>query len=429
MVQAASQRISRMAVPFALRALRHRNFQLFAAGQTISLIGSWMQQLAMGWLVYRLSNSPFLLGLVAFGAQGPTFILAPVAGAIADRSNRHRMVLLAQVAMMLQACILAALVVSGTVQIWHVLVLSMFYGCASAVDIPARQSFLQEMVSTRDELANAIALNSSMFNAARLIGPALAGLLIARFGEGAAFVINALSYIAVIGALLAMRLEPRVLVAQTQNLFATLRQGFRYAYTFSPIRDVLALVAAVALFGVPFTVLMPIFAVQMLHGDARTLGWLMSATGLGALSGALFLAQRKNVRGLSRVIAYCAALFGSALIVFSLSRSFVTSFIALAIAGFGMMVQMAASNTFLQTVVEDDKRGRIVSLYTMAYIGVAPLGSLLAGAAAERISAPITLAIGGGVCIASALLFARQIPRFRELVGPIYQELGIISEQ
>ncbi|HUP90420.1 MAG TPA: MFS transporter [Longimicrobiales bacterium] len=418
-----------MAVPFALRALRHRNFQLFAAGQTISLIGSWMQQLAMGWLVYRLTNSPFLLGLVAFGAQGPTFILAPIAGAVADRSNRHRMVLLAQIAMMLQACILAALVVTGTVKIWHVLALSTFYGCASAVDIPARQSFLQEMVSTRDELANAIALNSSMFNAARLIGPALAGLLIAQFGEGAAFVINALSYIAVIGALLAMRFEPRVLVVQTENLFATLRQGFRYAYTFSPIRDVLSLVAAVALFGVPFTVLMSIFAVQMLHGDARTLGWLMSATGLGALGGALFLAQRKNVRGLSKVIAFCAALFGAALIVFALSRSFATSLIALAVAGFGMMVQMAASNTFLQTVVEDDKRGRIVSLYTMAYIGVAPLGSLLAGAVAERITAPVTLAIGGGVCIVSALLFARQIPRFRELVGPIYQQLGIITEQ
>lgn len=417
-----------MALSNALRALRHRNFRLFTVGQSISLIGSWMQQLAMGWLVYRLTKSAFLLGLVAFGAQGPTFILAPFAGVLADRMNRHRMVIAAQAVMMIQAFILAALVLSGAVQFWHVFVLSTLLGCASAFDIPARQAFLLEMVENREDLPNAIALNSSMFNGARLIGPALAGFMIAQFGEGVAFLLNAVSYIAVLAALFAMRIQPRQIARNAGNILSNLKQGFRYAFNFSPIRDVLALVAAVALFGVPFSVLMPVVAVNMLHGDARTLGWLMSATGLGALSGALFLAARESVRGLSRVIPISATLFGASLVGFAFSRSLPISMAMLVLAGFGMMVQMAASNTFLQTIVEDDKRGRIISLYTMAYIGVSPLGSLLAGAAAQRISAPITLGVGGAVCIVSAALFARQIPRFRELVRPIYRQLGIIPE-
>lgn len=413
---------------FALRALRHRNFRLFTVGQTISLIGSWMQQLAMGWLVYRLTNSAFLLGLVAFGAQGPTFILSPIAGVYADRLNRHRMVIGAQAAMMLQAAILTALVLTGTVEFWHVLVLSTFFGCASAFDIPARQSFLLEMVQSREDLPNAIALNSSMFNGARLIGPALAGFMIARFGEGVAFLLNAVSYVAVLAALMAMKIERRPPRQTGENLLSTLRQGFSYAFGFPPIRNVLSLVGAVALFGVPFSVLMPVFAVKILHGDAKTLGWLMSATGLGALGGALFLAQRESVRGLSRVITWSALLFGASLIGFAVSHSFVLSMVMLTLAGFGMMVQMAGSNTFLQTIVDDDKRGRIMSLYTMSYIGVAPVGSLLAGAMAERVSAELTLAIGGLVCVASAALFARQIPRFREMVRPIYRERGIIPE-
>ncbi|HEX6558892.1 MAG TPA: MFS transporter [Longimicrobiales bacterium] len=413
---------------FALRALRHRNFRLFTIGQSISLIGNWMQQLAMGWLVYRLTNSAFLLGLVAFGAQGPTFILAPFAGVLADRSNRHRIVVATQVLMMVQATVLTVLVITGAVRFWHVLVLSAFFGAVSAFDIPARQAFLLQMVESREDLPNAIALNSSMFNGARLIGPAFAGLMIARFGEGIAFLSNAVSYLAVIAALLAMRIPPQARRHDAANLFSTLREGFRYAFDFAPIRDVLALVAVVALFGVPFTVLMPVFAVNVLHGDAKTLGLLMSATGLGALSGALYLAARENVRGLSRVITGAAIVFGASLAGFAISRSLGISLLLLVTAGFGMMVQMAASNTFLQTVVEDDKRGRIMSLYTMAYIGVAPIGSLLAGAAAERVGAPITIAVGGAVSILGAALFARQIPRFRELVRPIYRQLGIIPE-
>lgn len=413
---------------FAMRALGHRNFRLFTTGQSISLVGNWMQQVAMGWLVYRLTSSPFLLGLVAFTAQGPSFILAPFAGVLADRSNRHRIVLVTQLLMMAQAFVLAGLVLTGSVAFWHVLALSAFYGCASAFDIPARQAFLLEMVGDRADLPNAIALNSSMFNGARLIGPAIAGLLIARFGEGVTFLINALSYVAVIGALLAMRITPRPQSQVTANLFSTLREGFDYAFGFAPIRDVLGLVAAAALFGVPFSVLMPVFAVSILHGNATTLGLLTSATGCGALAGALYLAARVSVRGLSRVITASAVLFGASVMGFAFSRSLPISMALLVCAGFGMMVQMAASNTFLQTVVDDDKRGRIMSLYTMAYIGVAPLGSLLAGAAAQRVGAPVTIACGGLVCMLGAGVFARQIPRFRELVRPIYQQLGIIPE-
>lgn len=382
----------------------------------------------MGWLVYRLTNSAFLLGLVAFTTQGPTFILGPFAGVLADRSNRHRVVIVSQCLMMAQAVTLATLVLSGTVAYWHVLLLSAFYGCASAFDIPARQSFLFEMIEDRSDLANAIALNSSMFNAARLVGPAIAGILIARFGEGVAFAVNAVSFIAVLAALLAMRIAPRNRRVAKGNMFSTLNEGFRYAFGFHPIRAVLALVSAAALFGVPFTVLMPVFAVSVLDGDATTLGLLMSATGSGALAGALYLAARPSVRGLSLVIAGAATLFGGALIGFAFSRSVPLSMALLAVAGFGMMVQMAASNTFLQTIVEDDKRGRIMSIYTMAYIGVAPFGSLFAGAVAQRIGAPLTIACGGVICLLGAGLFARQRPRFRELVRPIYQQLGIIPE-
>lgn len=413
---------------YAVRALRHRNFKLFTAGQTISLIGSWMQQVAMGWLVYRLTNSAFLLGLIAFAAQGPSFILAPFGGVLADRSNRHRIVVATQTLMFVQAIVLAILVVTGAVRFWHVLALSAFFGAVNAFDIPARQSFLLEMVQSREDLPNAIALNSSMFNGARLVGPALAGFMIARFGEGVAFMINAVSYIAVIGALLAMRIQPRVIRKSTENIITVLRAGFSYAFGFPPIRDVLLLVAATALFGVPFVVLMPIVAVKVLHGDARTLGFLMSATGLGALAGALFLAARETVRGLSRVISASAALFGAALVAFAASHTLAISIVMLALAGFGMMIQMAASNTFLQTIVEEDKRGRIVSLYTMAYIGVAPIGSLLAGALADRIGTQVTIAVGGIVCMIGAGLFARRIPRFKQLVRPIYQQLGIIPE-
>jgi MFS family permease len=420
--------LNRERLAFAVRALRYRNFRLFLTGQSISLVGNWMQQVAMGWLVYRLTNSAFLLGLVAFGAQGPSFILAPFAGVLADRLNRRRMIIAAQAVMMVQASILTALVITDSVQFWHVLALSTVFGCASAFDIPARQSFLLEMIDNRQDLPNAIALNSSIFNAARLVGPAIAGFMIAQFGEGVAFLCNSLSYIAVLAALFAIRVTPRPRKPGKARIFATLHEGFSYAFNFAPIRDVLLLVAVVALFGVPYSVLMPVIAVNTLHGDARTLGFLMSATGFGALAGALFLAARESVRGLSRVVVSSATLFGFSLIGLAFSRWLPLSCALLVLVGFGLMVQMAASNTFLQTVVHDDKRGRIMSLYTMAFIGIAPFGSLLAGALAERIGAAVTIAAGGAVCLVGVLLFARRIPVFRELVRPIYRELGIIPE-
>lgn len=413
---------------YALRALRHRNFRLFTVGQSISQIGSWMQQVAMGWLVYRLTNSALLLGLIAFAAQSPVFFFGPIAGVIADRANRHRVVIAMQALMMSQAVVLALLVYTGAIQYWHLLVLSFFFGIVNAFEIPTRQAFLLEMVKGREDLPNAIALNSSIFNSARLVGPAVAGFLIAAFGESVAFIANALSYTAVLAALFAMKVEPREKKRIRGRVFASLRAGFAYGFGFLPIRMVLNLVAAAAVFGVPFTVLLPVFAVDVLHGDARTLGFMMSATGVGALSGALFLAARESVRGLSKVIVTCAVIFGASLVVFGLSRVLWLSLLTLTTAGFGMMVLMAASNTFLQTVADDDKRGRIVSLYTMAYIGLAPFGSLLAGAVAQRLTASFTIALGGVTVVVSALLFARYIPRFRELVRPIYRELGIIPE-
>lgn len=382
----------------------------------------------MGWLVYRLTNSALLLGLIAFASQSPVFFFGPVAGVIADGANRHRVVIAMQALMMAQSIVLATLVVTGRVEYWHVLTLSAVFGIINAFEIPARQAFLLEMVKSREDLPNAIALNSSMFNGARLVGPAIAGFIIAAFGESLAFIVNSVSYLAVLIALFAMKVEPREKKRIRGKVFASLRAGFSYGFGFLPIRMVLNLVAAAALFGVPFTVLLPVFAVEVLHGDARTLGFLMSATGVGALSGALYLAARPSVRGLSRVITGAAFIFGAALVVFGFSRNLLLSLMSLAVAGFGMMVLMAASNTFLQTVADEDKRGRIVSLYTMSYIGIAPFGSLMAGALAQHTGAPLAIALGGMTVIVAGGLFAYLIPQFRELVRPIYRELGIIPE-
>src|SRR5688572_4907055 len=343
-----------------LRSLKYRNFRLFTIGQSISVIGSWVQQVAVGWLVYRLTDSALMLGLVSFAAQGPTFVLAPLAGAIADRANKHRLLIITQTLMMVQALVLAALVLSGTIVIWHLVLLSVVLGCLSGFDIPVRQSFLVEMVDGKEDLSNAIALNSSMFNAARLVGPAIAGILITVVGEGVCILLNGLSYIAVLWALLAMRIQQPTVTSQKNAVFAQIREGFRYAFSFPPIRSVLLLVAVVSLLCVPFSVLLPIYAGRILGGDARMLGLLISSTGAGALAAALYLASRENVRGLSKVITFSAVLFSLALLLFSYSRALWLSMMALVLAGFGMMLQMAASNTFLQTIVEDDKRGRIL---------------------------------------------------------------------
>ena len=416
-------------VRFSLRALRHRDVRLFFAGQGTSLVGTWMQQVAVSWLVYRLTDSPLLLGVVSFGSQFPTFLIAPVGGALADRWNRYRMVVLAQTLSMLQAIVLAVLVLTGAVQVWHVFALSVFLGLANGLDVPARQSMLVRLVRDREDLPNAIALQSAMFNSARLVGPALAGVLIGLWGEGPVFVLNALSYVAVLVALAQLDVSSQQGGATAPgSVLRAVGEGFRYAFGFAPIRAVLSLLTLISLVGIPYAVLLPVFARDVLGGDASTLGLLSSAAGLGALLGTLYLASRSTVRGLGRVIASATVVFGAGLIAFSFSRDVLLSAGLLMVTGFGVVVATASINTILQTLVEEGMRGRIMSLYTMAFIGLAPVGSLLGGALAVRIGAPVTVLLGGATSILVGAWFATRITGLREIVHPIYVRMGIIPE-
>lgn len=410
------------------RALRHRNFQLFFAGQSISLIGTWLTRVATSWLVYRLSGSALLLGIVGFAGQIPTFFVAPLAGVWVDRWNRHRVLVVTQVLAMVQSALLAYFALTETITVTHVLVLSIFQGLINAFDMPARQAFTVEMIDDRADLANAIALNSSMVNAARLLGPSIAGLLIAAVGEGWCFAIDAVSYVAVVASLLAMRVAERPIRRRGDSTITEMIEGFHYVWGFAPIRAVLLLLALVSLMGVPYMVLMPVIASDILHGGAHTLGFLMAASGLGALVGALYLASRQSVLGLGRVVAGTALLFGAGLIAFSRSEVFWLSLLLMFVTGLAMMVQMAASNTILQTLVDEDKRGRVMSFYTMAFFGTIPFGSLLAGAAADRIGVPDTILLGGGACMVGALLFMRELPELRRIARPVYARLGIFPQ-
>ncbi len=401
----------RSRVASTLRALRHRNFQLFFAGQLISLIGTWMQNVAQAWLVYRLTGSSVLLGSVAFASQIPVFLIAPFGGTTADRHNRHRIVILTQTASMILAFILAALTLTGVVQVWHVFVLAALLGVVNAYDIPARQAFLMDMVG-REDLMNAIALNSSMFNGARVIGPAIAGVLVARIGEGWCFFANAVSYIAVIAGLLLM--DVRIVTARrTGSALAHIVEGFQFVHQAKPIRDLLLLLALVSLVGMPYAVLMPIFAQDILHSGACGLGILMGATGIGALIGAITLASKQGLRGLGRWVAVCSVTFGVTLILFAYSRHFWLSAALLLPVGASMMVQMASSNTLIQSMAPDQLRGRVMAVYSMMFMGMAPVGALFAGVAAHALGAPLTVAIGGAACIAGSLVFASRLPLFR----------------
>ena len=415
-----------MTIPDSLRALRHRNFRLFFCGQSVSLIGTWMTRLATSWLVYRLTGSSFLLGVVTFASQIPTFLLGPVAGVWADRWERRRVLLITQFLAAVQSLMLAALTLSGRVTVPEVLALSIFQGLINAFDMPARQSFLVQMVEGRKDLSNAIALNSTMVNGARLMGPALAGLLIAAFGEGYCFLIDGLSYFAVIASLLAMKIEGPAIAKSTSGMLVQLREGWAYVSGFAPIRTVLLSFAVVSFMGVPYTVLMPVFATKILHGGPHTLGFLLGSAGVGSLAAALTLAVRKSVRGLYRVIPAVAALFGVGLIALSFSRSYWLSLALMAVTGFGMMLFAAGSNTVIQTIVEEDKRGRVMSYYMMAYMGASPFGSLLAGSLAPVIGAPGTVLLCGIGCIAGAIWFWRQLPKLRPVIRPIYEQLGIL---
>jgi MFS family permease len=394
-----------------IRSLRHRNFRLFFFGQGVSLIGTWMQGVAMPWLVYRLTGSAMLLGVVGFTGQILTFVMAPLAGVLADRWNRHRLVLLAQVLATMQALALAVLTLAGVIEVWHIIVLSLLAGLVRGFEIPTRQAFVVEMLDDRHDLPNAIALNSFLVNGARLVGPSVAGVLIALVGEGWCFLLNALSYLAVIAALAAMRLRPRAIQPTANNFLEDIREGVVYAARSPPIRSVLLLLCVVSLMGVPYTVLMPIFAKDILHGDSYTMGFLMGAVGVGAIVGAVFLASRRSTLGFGRLIAVAAGAFGASLVAFSLSRNFWLSLPLLVWTGCGMMMQMASSNTLLQTIVEENKRGRVMSFYTMAFMGMAPFGSLLAGSLAEALGAPRTVLLGGLLTIAGAAVFARALAR------------------
>jgi MFS family permease len=413
---------------FALRALRHRNYRLYFGGQGISLIGTWMTRVATSWLVYRLTDSALLLGIVGFAGQLPTFIFAPFAGVWVDRLNRHRVLVVTQTLAMVQSLTLAVLTFAKAITVWQIIALGAFQGLINAFDMPTRQAFVVQMVEEKQDLGNAIALNSSMVNLARLIGPSLAGIIIAAVGEGYCFLIDGISYIAVIVSLVAMRALPLQLFSNRAGVFSELKEGWEYVAHFAPARSILLLLALVSLLGMPYTVLMPIFAAQVLSGGAHTLGFLMAASGFGALTGAVILAARKSVRGLGRMIPIATIIFGAALMGFSQSRMLWLSLILLFASGFGMMTQMASSNTILQTIVPDERRGRVMSYYTMAFVGMAPFGSLFAGSLASRIGAPITVLICGGLCAAGAVWFATRLKGLRKLIRPIYVKLGIVQE-
>ena len=403
---------ARISLSTTLRALRHRNFQLFFSGQLISLIGTWMQSVAQAWLVYRLTGSSLLLGSVGFASQFPVFLVAPLGGIAADRLNKQRVVIATQTASMILALILAALTLSGLVHVWHIFVLAALLGVVNAFDIPGRQSFLVDMVG-KEDLMNAIALNSSMFNGARIIGPAIAGILVAKIGEGWCFFANGISYIAVIVGLMLMQVEHRAAPVRAASPFAHIVEGFRFVSRTEPIRALLLLLGLVSLVAMPYTVLMPIFADRILHGGARGLGILMGATGVGALFGALTLAARTGLRGLGRWVAFSCGGFGVSLILFSFSRTFWLSSALLLPVGFCMMLQMSSSNTLIQAMVPDELRGRVMAVYSMMFMGMAPFGAFFAGALADRLGAPITVAMGAVAAIGGAALFFLRLPRIR----------------
>ncbi|HEV3144025.1 MAG TPA: MFS transporter [Gemmataceae bacterium] len=396
-----------------VRALSHRNFRLFVVGQGISLIGTWMQQIAMAWLVYRMTNSAVLLGVVGFAGQIPAFFLAPVAGVVSDRANRRALLLVTQLLAMIQAFLLAVLTLTGLISVWQLIALSVVLGTVNTFDMTIRQAFMMEMVPDQNDLANAIALNSTLVNLTRLIGPSIAGITIAVTGEGICFLLNGLSYLAVLWALVAMKI-PAVAAPARPHWVEGIVAGIKYTFGFAPLRAVILLLALIGFMAAPYSVLLPVFASEILHGGASTLGFLTAAAGLGALAGTIYLASREGIRGAGTLIALCAAALGVALVIFSLSTNLPTTLAALFVIGFAQMVLMAASNTVLQTLVDAEMRGRVMSFYTLALLGVAPLGGLLAGVLADQIGAARAVLAGAPFCLLGAALFARKLPQLRQ---------------
>jgi MFS family permease len=430
-----------------VRSLRHRNYRLFFGGQIVSLIGTWMQGATMGYLVYKLTGSKVLLGLLPFVSQLPTFVATPFAGVLADRFDRRKLLLFTQSTAMVLAAVLGLLTVTGAIQIWHMLVIGAIGGLVQALDVPTRQSFVVQMVEDRADLPNAIALNSMMVNGAKLVGPSVAGVLIwllsdvlapaigvghRFFGEGVCVLLNAASFVAVLACLLKMRVAPFVRPTDGRRMLASLAEGLHYAWRFVPIRAVLLLLATTSLVGIPYVTLIPVFSRDILHADgmdAMINGLLIAASGAGALVGAMHLASRRNVIGLGRLIALGPGLFGASLILFALSRNWVLSLLVLVPAGIGQMILIASCNTFIQTIVDDDKRGRVMSIYAMSFMGMSPFGALAVGWAASWLGAPLTVGLCGGACIVGSLVFRAWLPRHREILRPIYTRMGILPAQ
>lgn len=411
-----------------LRALNSRNYRLYYGGQGISVIGTWITRVATSWLVYRLTGSALMLGVTGFIGQLPVFLFAPFAGVLVDRANKHRLLVITQTLSMLQSFALAVLTLTGTITVLHIILLSALQGFINAFDVPGRQAFLSEMIEKKEDIGNAIALNSSMVNAARLLGPSIAGVIIAGFGEGICFTIDGFSYLAVIASLLLMHLRPAPPRPERKRFLHELMEGFHYSFGFTTIRAILLLLALSSMMGMSYTVLMPVFASKVLGGGPHTLGFLMSASGLGALTGAFFLASRESVRGLGRWIVIASSAFGLGLMAFSFSSWLLVSLTLLLVVGFGMMVQMASSNTILQTISEERMRGRVMSFYSMAFMGMTPFGNLLAGTLADLIGAQWTTFLGGFVCVVGSMVFLRTLPKLREQIRPIYRQLGIIPQ-
>ena len=391
------------------------------------MIGTWMTLLATNWVVYELTNSALLLGVVGFVSQIPTFFLAPFAGVVVDRWNRHRILVITQILAMIQSLALAVLALTGTINIWHITFLCLFQGFINALSMPALQSFVKEILENQEDLGNAIALNSSLISTSRLIGPAIGGVLIATVGAGACFLIDGISYSAVLLALLAMKLPPRKKLLPTTPPWQRLKEGFNYAFGFPPIRSVLLMMSLLGFMGLPYVVLTPIFATKILNGGPETLGSLMAASAGGAFMASIYLSSRSSVVGLENIIALAPGLLGSGFILFSLSRNLSFSLLFMVIIGFAVVLQIAACNTFIQTILEDDKRGRVMSFFSMAFMGMVPFGSLFSGWLASKIGAPNTLIINGIFCILGSLIFVKYLPILRGKVSPIYTEMGITS--
>lgn len=411
------------------RSLKYRNFRLYFTGQSISLLGTWIQRITMPWLVYHLTGSALLLGIVGFAGQIPTFILSPFAGALTDRYYKYKLLIVTQILSMIQALLLAFLYFLKIINVWHILVLSIFLGCINAFDMPGRQSFIIKLIDNKNDLGNAIALNSTIVNIARLLGPSLAGILIATTNEGICFLINGLSYIFVIASLLSMNVKEDEINNNENSIWQDIKDGFKYVYSNNTIRSILLLLGLISLMGMPYTVLMPVFVKKILLSDSYTFGFLMGATGIGALIGTIYLASQKNIENILKLITLSAGIFGFGLIAFSFSRHISISIILMIIIGFGMILNMASSNTMLQTLSEDNFRGRVMSFYTMAFMGTAPFGSLLAGSMASSIGVANTILISGIICVIGSIIYGKnlQVQIIRDYVKPIIKKLALFS--